>query len=57
MITNHPRETPEAATACRGHPRGAAADSAIVETTLRLLEEGSTPGRSAATLIRSCSAI
>jgi AcrR family transcriptional regulator len=43
MITNRPRETPEA-TACRGRPRSAAADTAIIETVLRLLEEGATIG-------------
>jgi AcrR family transcriptional regulator len=43
VITNHPRETPEA-TACRGRPRSAAADTAIIETVLRLLEEGATTG-------------
>ncbi|HXB49370.1 MAG TPA: helix-turn-helix domain-containing protein [Streptosporangiaceae bacterium] len=43
MIANHPRETPEA-TACRGRPRSAAADTAIIETVLWLLEEGATIG-------------
>ncbi|WP_328888558.1 hypothetical protein [Streptomyces sp. NBC_00316] len=38
MITNHPRETPEA-TACRGRPRGVVAETAVIETVLRLLEE------------------
>ncbi|MFE2535987.1 hypothetical protein [Streptomyces sp. NPDC059371] len=43
MITNHPRETPEA-TACRGRPRSATADTVVIEIVLRLLDEGATTG-------------
>ena len=43
MITYRPRETPEA-TARRERHRSAAADTAIIETVLRLLEEGATIG-------------
>jgi AcrR family transcriptional regulator len=46
VITNHPGETPEA-TACRGRPRSAAADTAIIETVLRLPQEGTTIGEPA----------
>ncbi|MER7809457.1 hypothetical protein [Streptomyces sp900116325] len=41
MITNHARETPEA-TDCRGRPRSVVAETAVIETALRLLEEAAT---------------
>lgn len=41
VTTDHPRE-PLAATARRGRPRSATADTGIIETALRLLEERAT---------------
>jgi hypothetical protein len=41
VITNHPRETPKA-TACRRRPRSVVAETAVIETVLRLLEEAAT---------------
>ncbi|MET7981350.1 hypothetical protein [Streptomyces sp. NPDC005281] len=41
MITNHPRETAEA-TACRGRPHGDVAETVVIETVLRPLEEAAT---------------